>query len=292
LSELTDISGAAERVDSSRIRAGKPNIGGNPMQTAGEHAVNAAKTQSTIHSLTDALHGHSRVGLAFSGGKDSLACLELLRMAGARPAMFWVNTGASVPRMEAFVRRVTEGLELIEVRTDQRAYWRENGIPSRVIPMFNHRAGLQDEPEPPRPLIVDWTSCHIALVEAPLWEAVAGSGVTLLVHGQRGDDGLVAPRHPFKHFRTVLPLAAWSTEDVFAFLHARGVEMPAQYPEVVASMDCWNCPALTTPDKIRYLKREYPEKADELKKLMTVVYVAIRTELERSMLPSLMAMYE
>lgn len=79
--------------------------------------------------LRNLAQGHSQIVLAFTGGKDSLACLELARMAGIRPALLWVNTGATLQHMDEFIRQAVEGYELIEVRTDQRAQWREHGLP-------------------------------------------------------------------------------------------------------------------------------------------------------------------
>lgn len=54
-----------------------------------------------------------------------------------------------------------------------------------------------------------------------------------------------------------------------AFIEARDVELPAHYPELMQSLDCWVCPAnWLIPGKgdyARWMMREYPELAAEVR---------------------------
>ena len=52
---------------------------------------------------------HQKAVFAFSGGKDSLVCLDLCGEFRDQLDVCWVNTGAAFPQMAEFVRRATEG---------------------------------------------------------------------------------------------------------------------------------------------------------------------------------------
>ena len=45
-----------------------------------------------------------KLGLAFSGGKDSLACLLMNKERLSEIAVFWVNTGKVYPETEKIVK--------------------------------------------------------------------------------------------------------------------------------------------------------------------------------------------
>ena len=59
--------------------------------------------------LTKLFNRHQKAVLAFSGGKDSLVCLHLCRDYRDKIDVCWVNTGAMLPHMAAFIRKATEG---------------------------------------------------------------------------------------------------------------------------------------------------------------------------------------
>ena len=48
---------------------------------------------------------HEKAVLAFSGGKDSLVCLDICRAYRDQLTVVWVNTGAMFPHMRDFVYR-------------------------------------------------------------------------------------------------------------------------------------------------------------------------------------------
>ena len=54
------------------------------------------------------------LGLAFSGGKDSLACWYLYK--ANNPIVLWVNTGKAYPETLAIVDEIrSEAVEFIEI---------------------------------------------------------------------------------------------------------------------------------------------------------------------------------
>ena len=70
---------------------------------------------------------HDRAVLAFSGGKDSLVCLDLCRDYRDKLTLVWVNTGAMFPHMVDFVRKAAEGFNFVELTSDQ-AGWHEEPV--------------------------------------------------------------------------------------------------------------------------------------------------------------------
>ncbi len=69
------------------------------------------------------------LGLAFSGGKDSLACWYLHRH--ENPIVLWVNTGKAYPETVAIVDEIrAQAFRFVEVRSDQQAQIDANGLPS------------------------------------------------------------------------------------------------------------------------------------------------------------------
>ncbi len=74
---------------------------------------------------------------AFSGGKDSLVCLDLCRGYRDKQEVVWVNTGAMFPHMVEFVRNVTEGFNFVELQSDQHGWLEQQGLPADLVPVAN-----------------------------------------------------------------------------------------------------------------------------------------------------------
>jgi len=82
------------------------------------------------------------LGLAFSGGKDSLACWFLYRE--KNPIVFWANTGKAYPETMEIVDQVrSDAVEFIEVKSDQEQQIKFYGYPSDVVPVDHSFEGMQ-----------------------------------------------------------------------------------------------------------------------------------------------------
>ena len=71
--------------------------------------------------------------LAFSGGKESCAILNMCRPFRDRLTVIWTNTSRMFPHMIEFVRSATEGFDFVELESDQPAYIREFGWPADLV---------------------------------------------------------------------------------------------------------------------------------------------------------------
>ena len=108
--------------------------------------------------------------MAFSGGKDSLICLDLCRDYRSQFDLCWVNTGAMFPHMEAFVRKAAEGYNFVELKSDVGAWREKYGEPADVVPVFNSFAGIGLEPTRSRPALQPWTVCCFVNRMKPLYD--------------------------------------------------------------------------------------------------------------------------
>ncbi len=132
---------------------------------------------------------HDKAVLAFSGGKDSLVCLDLCRDYRDKIEVCFVDTGASFPHMMEFVRKVTEGFRFVELKSDQAGWIKQHGLPSDLVPVANSIWRDPAAPDPPKTMLQPWTACCAKLRFEPLLAHLARSGATLFLHGQRRSDG-------------------------------------------------------------------------------------------------------
>lgn len=201
------------------------------------------------------------LALAFSGGKDSLACWYLHRH--ERPIVIWVNAGKAYPETLALVDEVrAEAAEFIEVCTDRAAQNAAWGIPSDLVPIDHTRIG-QAMTGPKSITIQGYLSCYIENISAPLQAAAKARGVTHLIRGQRNDD---AHRGPARHGDVVdgitylQPIETWTADQVLAYVaHQRG-SLPDHYQFKQTSLDCYDCTAFAahSRDRIAWMRGKYP----------------------------------
>lgn len=237
------------------------------------------KTAALRGAVEGALSRHGRGVVGFSGGKDSVALMHLLHPFKDRLEFVWANPGASLPHMEAFVQK----LGVRELRSDQSAQFSRAGLPARLVPIFNTPDGLHSKLEPRyRLMLSDWVSCCKALRAAPVLDYMKREGVTLLLHGQREEDGVSLPNYS-SEVETLGPLWDWTDLEVWGYLASNRLEIPEQYAQGYSdSLECWNCTAQIDPERFAYLATHYPSHWELLRFSLRKVYGAVAEELGRS----------
>lgn len=229
---------------------------------------------------------HDVVVLQFSGGKDSTACLHLLKPWWDKVHVVWVNPGAPYPEMleqMEFMRGLVPHFH--EVLGNQPAWVEQFGYPVDVAPLWHSNWGQSMRAEPTTRFHPFVDCCHTNLW-APLAQAVTDLGATLVVRGQKIGDPMVS-KYPDGYTENgvtyAFPIHDWDDARVFAFLDAEGAYVPRQYAEGAdSSFDCWNCCAYGSHNAARFthMKRHHPVMWARMAPVLADLRDALRKDTE------------
>ena len=219
--------------------------------------------------------------LQFSGGKDSLACLHLLRPRWDEITVLWCNTGAAFPETVELMREVRSMVpHFVEVAGKQTIP--ELGYPADVVPTLHTSVGALATGSSATKFQSRFSCCSAALWQ-PMMLASTLLGATTIIRGQKNSDPL---RAPVSHGQVVdgiryeFPLQGWTDDDVYAFLSEKSISLPRNYTTMGTSLDCWNCTAYLSENKTKlaYLRKFHPEKARVITNVLRDMDAAVRTE--------------
>lgn len=218
------------------------------------------------------------LGLAFSGGKDSLACWHLYSK--NNPVVFWVNTGKAYPETLEIVNEIRNQCDqFVEIKTDQQAQNDKEGLPSDIVPIDYTTMGIQCTSK--KPVVVQsYLQCCIENIARPLMDAVKAHGVTQLIRGQRNSESHKSPSKNgavVEGVKFIHPIEDWTDEQVFAFLKAVRPELPAHFFIKHSSLDCYDCTAYLehSQDRIEWMQKKYPELHNRYKSRMAALQSAV-----------------
>ena len=197
--------------------------------------------------------------LAFSGGKDSMACLHLLR--STLDCAIYVDTGFSYPETAALVEYARTIIPVHVVVSDRKAQNELEGLPADVVPIDWTRLGHTITG--PKPVLVQsYLGCCYESISKPLLDYAIQIGVKELVYGQRDDEGHKSPARDgtvVSGIRRRHPIEAWSASDVLAYLTTK-MKVPAHYSINHSSLDCYDCTAYrkASKDRVDWMRFEHP----------------------------------
>ncbi|WP_416047939.1 phosphoadenosine phosphosulfate reductase family protein [Cupriavidus basilensis] len=244
-----------------------------------------AVVRASRAEVAAAMAKHSRVLLQFSGGKDSLACLYLLRPYWDRLTVMWSSRGDPFPEVVELLAQIRPLVrEVVEVSGNAKAHIEKGIYPVDLVPVPGTWLGRTLEPATAPFIFASRYDCCTENFWKPMAHATEAGGFDLVVRGQRDSE---AKRAPFSSGavdsggRTyLLPLQHWSKQDVLAYLHAEGVELPRQYAYGLSSLDCLHCTAYLEENggKRRYLRDFHPEAAIEYERRLRLIQGAQERE--------------
>ena len=211
------------------------------------------------------LQKHERIALQLSGGKDSLACLYLMRPYLDRITVYWLNTGRAFPETVNTINAVRDFIpHFVEIKSDVDQVHRQFGIPSDIVPSSGTGFGLMVGHD--APLIQDRYSCCFQTIMRPMHERMFADKITLIIRGQRNDDAQKPPlRSGMKDggIEFMFPIEDWTAKQVMAFLELKGAPIPRFYEMLEEAPDCMTCSAWWEKGAAKYLKRyHYPAYLD------------------------------
>lgn len=204
-----------------------------------------------------------KLGLAFSGGKDSLACLLLHKEQLQNITVFWVNTGKAYPetlKIIEYAKTVAPNfIEVIVDREGQNAY---HGIPADIVPINWTVFGQEISGKKPVK-IQSYLQCCFENISASLHNAAKAHEITHLIRGQRNDETLKGTSRNGDVVNGIIylhPIEKWTKERVLEYI-SEHMKLPEHFNLGHTSLDCFDCTAYQkdTKDVSLYREKNHPE---------------------------------
>lgn len=223
------------------IRANAPH-----MKRLVKDAVNTIRGFANQKEFRD-----SPVHVSFSGGKDSLAALDLTRSAVKKPIkVFFANTGIEFPETVDFVRRFCKENNIDLTEVEAKEAFREN-LTSFGPPAKDFR----------------WCCkvCKLAPINKAMEECTREGRRCITIDGKRKYESFarsnIAPKeeNPFIPGQvSVFPIRNWRAIEVWLYIYYRKLEYNPLYDLGFERVGCWLCPAELSAEYYRF-KELHPE---------------------------------
>lgn len=228
-------------------------------------------------SVIDVLSRHERIALQLSGGRDSIACLYLMRPYWDRLVVYWCDSGASYPEtvdMVASIHDMVPNFAVVPGR--QPAVIKEHGIPTDILPasatplgVFMSGGGVAMQ---------DRFSCCARSRMIPLHERMIKDGITLIIRGQKNADKLkstVRSGDVHDGIEYLFPIEDWTNKQVMDYLRDEGAPIPRFYEMLNSAPDCINCTAWWDDGANAYLKRYHHTQFLENQRRLALINDAV-----------------
>ena len=221
-----------------------------------------------------------RAALQFSGGKDSLTLLYLLRpYVEAGLPVYWTHTGDTIPETLAVIEEVKAWIPDFRIIQGDVLAWKErHGLPSDVTTAQSSFIGQQYAMTDVK-LVGRFECCWSNLMQ-PMHQRMLDDGIEVVIRGTKtADTGRVPAVGKTDVYDVLLPLLEWSHSQVFEYLDSVNAPRSRVYESFksISAPECLHCSAWWDDGKARYLKSLHPEKVEQYK----VNLQTIRAELKK-----------
>jgi len=200
------------------------------------------KQQSAFETIKCALAKAKKPFVAFSGGKNSLVVLHMVRtVAGSPVNTLFIDTSAHFKEIYKFIEKMSRlwGLNLIKDMN------------------YDGVRGLKIAEDPE-------TCCRILKREVVI-NAVKHHGIDCLFTGAGSDGKSLGERSDM--FLEVQPLANFTDDDIWDYIHAFNLPFCSLYRKGFKSISCQPCTAASLPDSGEQEKSRNELLARQLKNL-------------------------
>lgn len=228
--------------------------------------------------MDDIINRHEKIALQVSGGRDSLACLYLMRQFWDRLTVYWCNTGDAFPETVAIMAQVRALVpHFVEIDGRQPEVVARFGIPSDIVPASHTPIGIVGGGEL-KPVIQDRYSCCANVFMMPMHLRMVEDGITLVIRGQKQADKLKAPIKSGTvdlGIEYLFPIEDWSSRRVMTYLQEQGAPVPRFYEMLDGAPDCMTCSAYWENGAAAYLKRYHHSAYQEVQRRLNTISEAI-----------------
>lgn len=228
--------------------------------------------------MQEIIDRHERIALQVSGGRDSLACLYLMRPYWDRMTVYWVNTGATFPETIDVMEQVRALVpRFVEIDGRQPEVLLSHGMPSDIVPASHTPIGIAGG-DSEGPLIQDRYSCCGRVIMMPLYQRMIEDGITLIVRGQKTADhlkGTLRSGDVSDGVEYLFPIEDWSAQQVMTYLQTQGAPIPRYYEMMDGAPDCMTCSAYWETGAAAYLKRYHYPAYQEVQRRLDVINIAV-----------------
>ena len=194
-----------------------------------------------------------KTALAFSGGKDSWACLWLNKDRLADIKVLWINTGKNYPELLATIEKAKALCpNFVEITVDRKGQNDYHGIPADVVPINWTRYG-QSQTKHKSVMIQSYLNCCYENIGANLQEYCKRFGIVELIRGQRNNEShksIARNGDVIDGITYLQPIETWTSSQVLDFV-GKHMELPDHFKFKHSSMDCYDCTAYASESKDR-----------------------------------------
>jgi 3'-phosphoadenosine 5'-phosphosulfate sulfotransferase (PAPS reductase)/FAD synthetase len=219
------------------------------------------------------LNRHERIALQFSGGKDSLTLVHLMRPHWDRLTIYHTDTGDLLPEVKEIVAEVEAMVpNFRRINTDAKGWTASVGLPTDLMPTSSTPIGAALGME--SAAIVDRFTCCAQNLMLPMHRRMLEDGITLVIRGTKRVDTVrmaATSGDTTAGYEIWLPLTDWSHDDVFAYLKKVGAPICRVYEHKVNAPECATCPAWWNEGRTAYLSKYHPELYREYRAKLAVV---------------------
>lgn len=231
--------------------------------------------------MNEILARHQNIALQLSGGKDSIACLYLMREHWDRLTVYWCNAGDAFPETVALMDDVRSMVpHFVEIRGLQPETVEQFGIPSDILPASRTPMGVATQGGIP---IQDRYSCCLRSFMLPMHQRMIEDGITLIIRGQKNADrlkGVLRSGQVDAGIEYLFPVEDWTDRQVMDFLKDQGADIPRFYEMLDSAPDCMTCSAYWEHGAAKYMKRYHIDQYHVVQQRLDQINVAVHEHIE------------